>query len=190
MIVGNPSVFALESEIIGAYKSLSARALGLFVVHVRGRQFGIREPDATLMACSFDEVGRRISGRGSHTAPFAESEAGEIAGAYQRAIYTDTDENCLFFGLSLDEFTEVLNSSAIQWAPDGDEAFDDSSYILQFDFQNRVRLIAFRSCSDGLFDPPTLVDMWLPADDFYGVLRTWHDAFESEWEAMPKSDES
>jgi immunity protein 42 of polymorphic toxin system len=37
MIVGNPSIFAIESQITKAYESLSMRALGFFVVHIGGR---------------------------------------------------------------------------------------------------------------------------------------------------------
>ena len=44
----------------------------------------------------------------------------------------------------------------MQWAlvsaPDGDEAFDDGSYVLQFDVGDRVRLIAFKR-------PDQLVDL-------------------------------
>jgi hypothetical protein len=71
--------------------------------------------------------------------------------------------------------------------PDGDEAFDDGSFVLQFDVQDRVRLIAFRSGAGYVHDPDTLSDVWLPADDFYRVLEQWHQAFDREWAAMPKA---
>jgi hypothetical protein len=74
-------------------------------------------------------------------------------------------------------------------APDGDEAFDDGSFVLQFDVGDRVRLIAFKSCHNYLHDAGSLSDVWLAADDFYGILRQWHDAFESEWESTPKTEE-
>ena len=44
------------------------------------------------------------------------------------------------------------------WAPDGDEPFDDASYVLQFDVKDRVRLIAFKSSEGYLHDPATLSD--------------------------------
>jgi hypothetical protein len=56
MIVGDPSVFAIESEITRAYERLSFRALGYFVIYVCGRSYGVRAPDATMLACSFDAV--------------------------------------------------------------------------------------------------------------------------------------
>jgi hypothetical protein len=75
--------------------------------------------------------------------------------------------------------------------PDGDEAFDDRSYVLQFDVGDRVRLIAFRPMEGScLHDPATLRDVWLVANDFYRILQDWLDAFEAEWASMPKvSDE-
>ena len=80
----------------------------------------------------------------------------------------------------------MISSKRIIWAPDGDEAFDDGSYVLQFDVGDRVRLIAFKSCPGHFYDRATLSDVSLAADDFYCVLQKWHDAFEAEWASMPK----
>jgi hypothetical protein len=80
-------------------------------------------------------------------------------------------------------------SSDCQWAPDGDEAFDDGSYVLQFDVDDRVRLIAFKHGERGegwQCDSATLRDVWLAADEFYRILQQWHDAFYAEWVAAPK----
>jgi hypothetical protein len=49
------------------------------------------------------------------------------------------------------QFTKTLHSNSLVWAPDGDEAFDDSSNVLQFDIADPVRLIAFKR-------PDSLVD--------------------------------
>lgn len=50
MVVGNPKEFAIESEISEIYPRLSLRALGFFAMHIKGRIYGICEPDATLLA--------------------------------------------------------------------------------------------------------------------------------------------
>jgi hypothetical protein len=71
-----------------------------------------------------------------------------------------------------------------------DEAFDDGSYVLQFDVGDRVRLIAFKSDESYRHASGTLSDVWLPADEFYNVLREWRDAFEAAWMAAPKFPES
>jgi len=188
MIVGDPSVIAIESGIMQAYERLSAYALGFFTIHVGGRRYGIPDPDATLMACSFDEVERRIAERGKHTAPFScEPDAGKIADAFRDAVYAmEPEEN--HFGIVRSEFTKLFSGpNGVAWAPDGDEAFDDSSYILQFDVEDRVRLIAFQPLEDGSHDPATLRDVWLGSDEFYGILQRWRDAFESEWASLPKA---
>lgn len=186
MIVGNPSVFAIESGITRAYERLSFRALGFFVIYVGGRCYGRRSPDSTMLASSYDEVERRIARRGSHTAPFAsEPDAGQIADAVRNALYAEKQRES-YFGIPLSEFSDMISSKRIMWTPDGDEAFDDGSYILQFDVGDRVHLIAFKCGQGYLYDPVTLTDMWLAADDFYSALRRWHDAFEAEWAAMPK----
>jgi hypothetical protein len=188
MMVGKPAVFGIESGITQAYYEPGLLGLGFFVIHVGGRRFGVYGPEATMLACSFDEVQRRVVGRGTHTASFAaESDAGKIADAFRNAIYAEV-QNESYFGIPLAEFSSLFgrNSNDLMWAPDGDEAFDDGSYVLQFDAGDRVRLIAFR-CGEGhAHDPATLADVWLPADEFYRVLQRWHEAVESEWAAMPK----
>jgi immunity protein 42 of polymorphic toxin system len=189
-MIGNASVLAIESSITLAYERLSFRALGFFVIHVAGRSYGRRLPDSTLLACSYDEVGRRIAMRGSHNVAFAtEPDAGKIADAFLNAIYAKEPRES-HFGIPLSEFSDMIQLKRIVWAPDGDEAFDDGSYVLQFDVQDRVRLIAFKSGHTYLHDPDTLRDIWLAAEEFYHVLERWHDAFESEWVSTPKASDA
>lgn len=207
MLIGDPSEFAIESCISIAYEELGARALGFFVIHIGGRCYGVREPDASWLACSFDTVAERIAQRGTHTAPFTdERDAGKIADAYRDAIYAPDQENEEFFGLPHSEFRDCFYSKLLVWASDGDEAFDDGSYVLQFDVGDRVRLIGFglrrreedyphdpaaKKTYDWEFhcyhhDPATLREVWLEADKFYKILQTWRDAFEVEWKAATK----
>ena len=88
MIVGDPRVFAIESKITKAYERLSFRALGFFVIHVSGRRYGVHSPEATMLACSFDQVENRTARCGTHTTPFAaEISGGEIADAFLAAVY-------------------------------------------------------------------------------------------------------
>lgn len=189
MIIGDTSVFAIESGITKAYERLGFRALGYFIIHIGGRSYGKRSADGTLLACSFDEVERRIAMRGTQNVSFAaEPDAGKIAEAFRGAIYADSQEE-RYFDIPRAEFTEMLYSNRIVWAPDGDEAFDDGSYILQFDILDSIRLIAFKCREEFPFDSATLSDVLLAAHDFYGVLQKWHDAFHEEWASMQKEAE-
>ena len=141
-----------------------------------------------MLACSFDQVERRIAHRGEHRASFAhEKDAGAIADAFRNAAYGDEPAES-YFGIPLEEFRRLFHreSSDLMWAPDGDEAFDDGSYVLHFDIEDRVRLIAFRSSEGYVHDPATLSDVWLPAAAFYEVLGQWHEAFDGEWTATPR----
>lgn len=180
MLVGDPQQFAIESGISKAYASLSLRALGFFVIHVGGRRYGVYEPDATMLANSLDGVVLRLKHRGLHIAPFAtELNGGGIADAYRNALSAD-EEKHEFLGIRFDDFPRFFLSNNLAWAPDGDEAFDDGSYVLQFDVDNNVRIIALRSTANYLHDPATLSDIWLDAETYYSVLEQWHRAFESE----------
>jgi hypothetical protein len=190
MIVGDKSKFAIESQITQAYARLSFRALGFFVIHIGGHIYGLRKPDATMLACSFDEVQRRILRRGSHIAPFAnEPNAEKIACSFRDSVYSAAHESERFFGISRLHFSALFSSNELIWAPDGDEAFDDESYVLHFDIANRVRLIAFNCAESHYPVPHTLNDVWLEADEFYGVLEEWCKAFEAEWMATAKIPE-
>ena len=187
MMVGDPAVFAIESGITEAYLRPSLMALGYFVIHVSGKSFGVKLPDATLLACSFDEVGRRIADRGSHTPPFPfDMNAAAIANAFIRAGYAVHDDSEHFFEMPSPQFRNVIRKRRLEWAPDGDAAFDDGSYVLQFDLGDKVRLIAYVSTPDYLHDPETLREISLNSEDFYGILQNWHDLFEDEWKEMPK----
>jgi hypothetical protein len=181
MIVGNPSILAIESEITQAYSEPSLRGLGLFVIHVGGHRYGVYSPDATMLANSFNSVERRIANRGRHAAPFvAEPEPEKIVAAVVTAIYRDA-YNESYFGIPARDFVNLIYSNDLLWAPDGDEAFDDGSCVLQFDDQDCVRVIAFTKNGGGDPDPATIRDVRLSAGDYYSILQLWRDRFDAQW---------
>ena len=186
MIIGDTSTFAIESEITKAYERLSFRALGFFNLHIGGMRYGVREADASMLACSLGAVEDRLARSGTHLAPFAVGVTGEsIADAFRDAVYTPGQEEKSFFGMRQSAFSDFIYSKHLVWAPDGDEAFDDSSFVLHFDLGNQVRLIGFRSTKSYHHDSGTLRDVLLEADVFYGVLRDWRHAFLADWARHP-----
>jgi Immunity protein 42 len=189
MIVGNPSIFAIESEITRACERRSQLGLGFFVVHVAGRSYGVRKPDASMLGVSFDQIDKRVARRGSHKAPFAmDAKPADIAYSYRRAFYGESEEGELFFGMPFRQFTEAISSNHLEWV--GDEEFDDSSYVLQFEDENQVRLVAFTGTSDFCYDPASLRDVSLSQNEFYWILKVWRERFNDEWTSLPKVDGS
>lgn len=188
-MVGTPQTFAVESVMTAATNCLSQRGLGFFVIHVNGRRYGVCEPDATMLGVSFGEVGRRVKDRGKHTAPFAALDCAEIATSLIEITYDDVDlTGRVYFGIPVEDLQRLMVRNWLTWAPEGgDEAFDDGSWVYQFDVGDRVRIIAFRRQDDGRPDFASLSDLWLPADEFYEILQHWHQNFESEWAAAPKT---
>lgn len=177
-VVGDASVFAIESGISRAYSRRSERALGYFVLHINGQQYGVRAPEATLLACSFDNVAMRLQAQGRHSvAGVGDSPAHSVATAFLRGRYPLTDA----VEESDEHFADLVVSAGCEWAPDGDEAFDDGSHVLQFDVGDRVRLVAFRRSGVPLEEIASLSELWLPAEKYYGVLSAWLHAFEIEW---------
>jgi hypothetical protein len=188
MIAGDVNIFAVESQVTKAYNSLGLRALGYFVIWIGGLCYGVRDESATMLANSFDEVQRRIISRGLHTAAFvSEADAGHIADAFRDAVFAD-EPGQDFFGVPREIFERVFYENDLAWAPDGDEAFDDGSYVLQLDVNDKARLIAFRCGNNGMHDPATLREIWLSSETYYSVLEQWRQAFETEWKNFPKED--
>jgi hypothetical protein len=186
VIVGDPAVFALESTIVRAYERPSLRALGCFLIHCCGQSFGVRSAEASMLACSFDAVKKRLADRGTHTAPFAEADAGSIADSVLRVLFAEQPPRQRFLGLSTEQFSELLYSANLIWAPDGDQAFDDGSYILHFDVGNRIRVVGFKASDNSTALPVNVTDIFMTADEFYSILDQWQRAFYSEWKASPK----
>ena len=177
MIVGDPAIFAVESLLTEPVESVSQLALGFFVIHVGGRCYGVRTPDATMLGCSVDSARQRIIDRGCHVVELLQcEEALDIAEAYLAAMYDEARQAARFFGLSADEWSEQIASGKIAWAPDGDEAFDDGSHVLQFDLGRRVRIIAFHNLPPSELQG-TLSEVELDAGEFYGILEAWLKSF-------------
>lgn len=177
MILGDKSIFAIEFEITKGNSNDSLFALGFFVIYIKSYSYGVRTPDATMLGCSYNELRNRLLMRGKHIAPFSKENAGEIANAVRYAIYAPEQENNKYFDIGKSDFCNIINNNRIIWAPDGDQAFDDGSYVLHFDMDDKIRLIAFRSIhNDYQYDPDTLVDAEINTDDFYQTLESCYDS--------------
>lgn len=182
LLIGDKSRFAIESYIAQPFERLSQRALGYFIVYVGGQVYGIQAPEATLLACSFDAVNRRLARRGTHIASFdTDASMEKLVDSVHKALYEDCSPELQFWGMSAEGLSDELNAHEIILAPDGDAAFDDGSQILQFDQGERVRLVAFKNSSDVVTGTDALVDVKMDAAEFYQILESWRDQFELTW---------
>lgn len=174
MIAGDPQMLAIESDISDASGHW---VLGYFTVHVAGQRFGVHAPDATMLANSVNEVAARLARRGTHRVDNERVlSAREIAGRYLCGAYRDDPSE------ADRRFVTALHDARAIWAPDGDEAFDDGSHILQFDGDGQVRIVALRNGDDLEQVLAGVVDIEMPEARFYGVLADWHHRFTAELE--------
>jgi hypothetical protein len=179
--VGDPATFAIESGIAKAFEKPSQRAIGYFVIYVMGRCYGVKSLDATLLACSVDAVQERLERRRLHLGPFsAEPDPIKIVDAYLAARLQLGRESEMFFGMTATTLGDLFISSGLVWAPDGDEAFDDGSHVLQLDVRDKVRLIAFINSSNFAEVISTISEVWIDSDDYYDHLAEWLKRFEHE----------
>jgi hypothetical protein len=176
MIVGNPAQFAIESHIERAYREPGKRALGYFLLHVDGVAFGVRAPEASLLANSYDEVVRRLEQRGEHLAPnFSRATATEVCQAFIDG----------YLAGKAGELEAAIELAAFErnalWAPDGDEAFDDGSYVFQFDVADKVRVIGCKNVEHCAAD---VREAWIESRVFYDLLGHWIAQFDHKWKAL------
>lgn len=182
LLVGNPKTFAIESFISQPFESLGQRALGYYCLYIGGQVYGVRSAEATLLACSYDEVVHRLTRRGTHLLSLAcAAHAQEVARAVQVALYEDLPDDTIVCGMSCARLRTELASCEIVFAPDGDAAFDDGSHVLQFDQNEQVRLVAFKTTDDPIVKVGSVVDITLSADEFYQTLEQWKNHFNAEW---------
>jgi hypothetical protein len=175
MIVGDPSRFAIESNITEFCGSPSQVGLGFFVVHVQGKSYGIRDPRATMLGLPLDTVSQFTARRGTHRLPMsAEPDARLLCESILAAAFDPDRQRELFFGMSAERLFDL--TSSLDWHAGGDEAFDDGSHIFHFDVGDRVRVLACRNDTD--YQPSWLSDLWMEADEFYGLLQRWKQEFE------------
>ena len=187
MIAGNPSRFAIESEITGYVTKRFPGCVGYFVVHVAGETYCRKTEDATDLPGSFDAVEERLQRRGRRQVEYLESHsAHDIAEAYIAFVYAGEEHVPSTNSIDMEKFIFVFGRGDCVWMPDGTEAADDGSHLIQFDVQDRVRLIAFRSDPDALVKSGSLRELMLGGDEFYGVCDQWRQRFRKEWEAAAK----
>ncbi|MEO6395695.1 MAG: hypothetical protein ABIO40_07260 [Devosia sp.] len=161
---------AIESEIGSPSGPMG---MGYFLIHVLGKRHGVKASDATALGNSVDEVEQRIARRGQHVfSQEAEMSANDIVARYVGGWYGDESQN--------DAFVAAVHGANVVWAPDGDEAFDDGSHVLQFDRGVSARLIGFRHADNIEETIASVVEVIMPADAFYTVLADWHQAFTHE----------
>lgn len=172
--------FAIQSDVSRFCPEEHVVAIGYFNVRINQVVFGVKKDTATLLACSLQEVEKRLLERGKHLSPFADVASDvEIARAYCERAYGADIDGRLFLGLTSDQFGIILRENSWLWAPDGDEAFDDGSTILQFDHGDRVRLVGFKDVS-GVLSEESISGIWLSSNTFYSTLVEWLQSFKSE----------
>ncbi|WP_044563474.1 Imm42 family immunity protein [Azospirillum sp. B4] len=183
MIIGDPTVFAIEWEFTEAYSTSSLKGLGFYNLYIAGRRFGRRQHDATVLGFMAGWTQDRRDARGSHQAPFAdEPDAGAIAYGVLGAVYLEECQDEVFFGgFSASDVSRLVGDRQIEWPADA--AFDDGSHVLHFDVGDQVRLIGCMNEGNREEIVATVAEAWMNADAFYGLLDRWDQAFEQDWKA-------
>jgi hypothetical protein len=183
LLCGDKSRFAIESGISQFHTERSLLGLGYFVIHMNGVTYGVKEPDATALACSHQEVMKRLALKGIHRAEFGDRwDSYTLAYELHNFIYNPAQEND-YLNMSIEQIKSSMYGKNIMWAPDGDEAFDDGGHIIQFDLGDRVRIVAWKSPDKGYaVNPKSVQECYLPFEEYYQILEDWSSEFFQQWE--------
>ena len=181
---GDPNTFAIEWYIHQSYERRSLLALGFFVIHVDGQQYGVRNVEASMLACSYSAVLQRIKNKGHHTSRFFPSPAIQLVETYLDLYFSIPGAVSSLTGATISDFISSTGERDLMWAPDGDEAFDDGGHVLQIDIGNEVRLIAFKNNGPIEEIRSSIREIKLPAETFYKILEEWVKDFDNMREQL------
>jgi len=132
MLIGTPGVFGIQTLLSEVWQRQSFQPLGSFRIWLGSQPYGVWTWNASMLGNSFDAVGERLALRGSGSGLASEPfSGGQLMRAY-RAVCYDGEP---YPAGSTEAFASLGSNPA--WAPDGDEAFDDSSYVLHLDLGER-----------------------------------------------------
>jgi hypothetical protein len=182
VIAGNPTRFGLEFQIGKAFEDRRWFASGCFRVHLSGQCYGRGGRDSTTLSAALDDIENRLATPGERSCVLSETpDPLALALAFIQATYKES-QSASFLGLSRDRFVRMLVDRNILLAGNDDPTWDDGSVVFQFDNAQLVRLIAFRRARQSGGPLVTdLVDLSLPANEFYSVLADWRNAIVAAW---------
>lgn len=156
-------------------------SVGKFVIYLGGRKFGIDTPDATVLGCTYDSAIKRLRHRGGHV---YENEPGfgteDFLAKYQAVEFGIGRAWPYPEDASDRAFRNALHDRNLILAPDGEEAFDDGSNILQIDTAEGVEVLGFLNEEKPSLVAASLVHLKMDAESFYLPLRDWTNWFEVE----------
>ncbi|NIJ64636.1 hypothetical protein FHR20_001567 [Sphingomonas leidyi] len=162
--------------------------IGYFLIHVGGKQYGVKKPRACVMGNSYNEIVSRISQEGEHRLSFSSKiDSKELSIYIANSIYNRGFEGGVIPAQWSKEIDDSLYANALMWAPDGDSAFDDGSHIVQVDDEQRVRITAFVNAeTQGEFEN-SISDVILGQETFYETLGAWAREFDGQWKVFLNS---
>ncbi|WP_374334534.1 Imm42 family immunity protein [Leeia sp.] len=184
MIFGDKNKFGVELSIDCYCISDGLMAVGKLLIYINGRKYGVDEPDATYLACSYNVIKEIVANRRRHCVPYVEDmSSSDIVSCFVWSVYAIPYGRNDWGGDFLKRLDDDLYKIGCVWAPDGDRAFDDGSHVLIFDVGEMVRLVAFVNSDDEAVISSSLEELVIDADEFYGVLRGWVTGFNDAYQS-------
>jgi len=181
--------FAIKSFISSAYINESIMAIGYFLIEIKGVTYGVKKDDATALGNSYGAVIHRLELEGKHIAPteLIILPSLELAQTTYNSLYGRLDKQGSWeYDISCEKLADTIYGNNLIWAPDGDEAFDDGSFVFQFDIDDKtVRLIGYGTNDD--YSVHTVRDLIISSDEYYSTLKEWSDGFYMEWQSFEKT---
>ncbi|MBB4100454.1 hypothetical protein GGR46_004026 [Sphingomonas kyeonggiensis] len=188
ILVGNPEMLAIESCVDEFVAQKSQMGIGYFLIHVGGRQYGVKKPRACVMGNSYNEIVSRISQDGKHILNSSSKiDSKELSIYILNSIYNRGFEGGVIPSQWSKEIDDNLYANALIWAPDGDSAFDDGSHVVQVDDGQFARITAFINAETQDEFENSISDVILRRETFYETLGAWAREFDGQWKVFLNS---
>lgn len=136
MFFGDKERFAIEIE-INNYFYDDFVGEGKFLAYIHGYCYGLHEDYSTVFLCIRDLLKKFYFEEVNTDKIFLNFSSTEIAYSYYLPIYSDISFN------DIDKQLLKASENLEVWTPES--AFDDGSYMIHFDTNNRTRIIGFKS---------------------------------------------
>lgn len=164
MVFGDKNSFAIEVEVNERYDDYFIGD-GFIVVYIKNICYGRKEKLATSFPCSVKQLETFIKNNINNGIDLNKYTKDDIAFSYYIQNYSDLD-------LSMYNKDFLFKTKCLTtW--DFDEAFDDGSYIIHFDYGDKTRIIGFKSCiikDKCMVQKDSVNEVYIQREEFVRIL--------------------
>lgn len=165
MLFGSKDSFAIEIEINNFFHNKHVGE-GKFIVYLKNEIYGVNKEFATTFLCIKDELYNFYKNFINSDIELCSYSSIEIAKSYYLQNYSDIDIS--YLNSDLLKRTKHL----ISWSPES--AFDDGSFVMHFNNNEKTRIIGFKSYMENeicMVKETSIIEVIINYNEFLEVIK-------------------